>query len=65
MSSYSDEFVPKSQKVTALLPLPLTTLYSQQNQELTYNELINCCEEVVISLSQEEIRKGNKRPKPL
>ena len=47
---YSDEFVPKSQKVTPLLPPPLTSLYSAQNEELTY-ELINRCEEVVISLS--------------
>ena len=50
LSSYSDEFVLKSQKVIALLPPPLTSFYSVQNEKLTYNELINCCEEVAISL---------------
>ena len=60
MSPFSDEFVPKSQKVTPILPPPLTTLYSQQNEELTYNELINRCEEVVISLSREEILEIEK-----
>ena len=60
MSPFSDEFVPKSQKVIPLLPPPLTTLYSQQNEELTYNELINRCEEVVISLSREEILEIEK-----
>ena len=38
VSPYSNEFAPRFQKITALLPLPLTSLYSAQNEELTYNE---------------------------
>ena len=50
-SPYSNEFVPKFQKGTTLLPPPLASLYSVQNEKLTYNELINHCEKVIISLS--------------
>ena len=60
VSPYSNEFVPKFQKVTALLPPPLTSLYSAQNEELTYNELMNCCERVTITLNREEILEIEK-----
>ena len=58
--TFSDEFVPKYQKVIALLPPPLTSLYSAQNEELTYNELMNRCEGVAISLKREEILEIEK-----
>ena len=51
VSPYSNEFVPKFQKVTALLPPPLTSLYSAQNEELKYNELMNCCERVTCTIT--------------
>ena len=61
ISSYSDKFMPpKCEKVTTLLPPSLSNLYSAQNEELTYSELINRCEEVTVNLSREEILQIEK-----
>ena len=60
VSPYSSEFVPKSQIVIASLPPLLTRLYSAQNEELTYNELMNHYEGVAISLNRQEILEIEK-----
>ena len=61
ISSYSDKFMPpKCEKVITLLPPSLSNLYSAQNEELTYSELINRCEEVTVTLSREEILQIEK-----
>ena len=52
ISLFSDEFVPD---VTALeIPAPLSEMYSPDNEELTYPELLRVCEELHASISISE-----------
>ena len=52
---HSDLFKPISTVVN--LPSPLPELYHQQNEELTYTELLEVCDQITITITGEEIAK--------
>ena len=47
---FSDAYVPAS---SILLPAPLNDLYSPENEELTYTELLRICEGIDITITAE------------
>ena len=55
VSPYSDLFKPNSK--TCSLPPSLRDLYQPQNEELTYAELLEVCEQVIISVNNEDVTK--------
>ena len=55
VSPYSDAFKPKSE--TSNLPSSLSDLYQPQNEEITYSELLEVCEQMVINVDNEEVTK--------
>ena len=55
VSPYSDSFVPNSK--TSNLPPSLRDLFQPQNEELTYVELLEVCEQVIISVNKEDVTK--------
>lgn len=55
VSPYSDAFNPKSK--TSNLPSSLRDLYQPQNEELTYSELLEVCEQMVIIVDNEDVTK--------
>ena len=55
VSPYSDAFKPKSE--TSNLPSSLRDLHQPQNEELTYSELLEVCEQIVINVDNEEVTK--------
>ena len=55
VSPYSDSFKPNSK--TSNLPSSLRDLYQPQNEELTYSELLEVCEQVMISVDNEDVTK--------
>ena len=58
VSPYSDAFKPKSK--TSNLPSSLRDLYQPENEELTYSELLEVCEQTVINIDNEEVTKIEK-----
>ena len=51
---YSDSYVPNAEGISSSVP-PLTTLYTPQNEELTYTELLHLCENYEFDLSQDQL----------
>ena len=51
---YSDSYVPSAEGISSSVP-PLTTLYTPQNEELTYTELLHLCEDYEFDLSQDQL----------
>ena len=49
---FSDAYVPAS---SILLPAPLNGLYSPENEELTYTELLRICEGIDITISNADV----------
>jgi len=54
LSPFSDSYVPNAEGISSSVP-PLTTLYTPQNEELTYKELLHLCEDFEFDLSSEQI----------
>ena len=54
MKDYSDNFVPHSESMK--LPLKLGNIRDQTSAEMSYTELIDLCEKIVIKISEEEVR---------
>ena len=54
VSPLSDKFKTVSPVIN--LPSPLRDLYQPENEELTYPELMAVCEQVMLTITEEEIR---------
>ena len=56
LSCYCDSYVPGESKEATPLDIPgLSSLYKPENEELTYQELVDVCEDVVFELTSEQI----------
>jgi len=56
LSPYCDSYIPNGSEETAPLDIPgLSSLYKPENEELTYKELLDVCENVVFDLTNEQI----------
>ena len=56
LSPYCDSYIPKNSEEVMPLDIPgLNTLYKPENEELTYKELFDVCEDVVFELTNEQI----------
>ena len=53
---YCDSYIPNESEEAAPLDIPgLSSLYKPENEELTYKELLDVCEDVVFDLTTEQI----------
>ena len=61
LSPYCGTYIPNESKETTLLDIPgLSSLYKSENEELTYKEMLDVCEDVVFELTNEQITEIEK-----
>ena len=57
VSLLSDKFKTVSSVINCNLPSPLRDLYRPENEELTYPELMAVCEQVTLTITDDEIKQ--------
>ena len=64
LSSYCDSYIPNELEKATPLDIPsLSSLYKPENEELTYKELLDVCEDVVFELTSEQISEIERHTK--